>query len=50
MSGAKTVSALSGRYPAPNLIDLLAHLTAHTTPAMFLTRKTLLAVYARTTN
>ncbi len=50
LSGAKTVSDLSGRYPAPNLIDLMAHLMAHTTPAMFLTRRTLLAVYERTTN
>ena len=50
LSGAKTVSDLTGRYPVPNLIDLMAHLMAHTMPSMFLTRKTLLMVYERTTN
>ena len=50
LSGAKTVSDLTGRYPVPNLIDLMTHMMAHTTPPMRLTRKTLLAMYERTTN
>ena len=50
LSGAKTVADLSGRYPLPNLIDVMANLMEHTTPSVCLTRKTLLAVYQRTTN
>src|SRR5207302_226899 len=45
LSGAKTAIDLSGRYPLPNLIDIMANLMEHTTPAMYLTRRTLLEVY-----
>jgi len=50
MSGAKTMIDLAGRYPLPNLVDLMANLMEHTTPPVRLTRATLLEVYTRTTN
>jgi type III restriction enzyme len=50
MSGAKTMIDLAGRFPLPNLVDLMANLMEHTTPPVRLTRKTLLEVYLRTTN
>ena len=50
MSGAKTVIDLAGRYPLPNLVDTMMHLLENTTPAMRLTRKTLLEIFRRTQN
>lgn len=50
MSGAKTVLDLAGRYPLPNLVDMMAHLMEHTTPPVCLTRTTLLEVFRRTKN
>ena len=50
ISGAKTVADLSGRYALPNLVELMANLMEHTTPSLYLTRRTLLEVYRRTTN
>lgn len=50
MSGAKTMIDLAGRFPLPNLVDLMANLMEHTTPPVRLTRATLLEVYTRTTN
>lgn len=45
MSGAKTVLDLSGRYPLPNLVELIANQMEHTTPALHLTRNTILRVF-----
>lgn len=50
MSAAKTVSSLHGRFPLPNLVDLMDHLMINTSPPMRLTRRTLLEVFRRTTN
>ncbi|NLF39366.1 DEAD/DEAH box helicase family protein [bacterium] len=49
-SGAKTVMDLSGRYALPNLVDVMAHMMAHTTPPMRVSRGTLLELFRRTTN
>ena len=46
-SGAKTVLNLAGRYPLPNLVDIMAHLMEQTSPPVRLTRATLLEVYKR---
>ena len=48
MSGAKTAIDLSGRYPLPNLVDVMMHILENTTPSMRLTRKTLLNIFMRT--
>ncbi|MHB8375813.1 MAG: DEAD/DEAH box helicase family protein, partial [Dehalococcoidia bacterium] len=48
MSAAKTMIDLAGRFPLPNLVDLMANLMEHTTPPVRLTRATLLEVYTRT--
>jgi type III restriction enzyme len=50
MSAAKTIIDLAGRFPLPNLVDLMANLMEHTTPPVRLTRATLLEVYRRTKN
>ncbi|OFV95509.1 MAG: hypothetical protein A3H28_15900 [Acidobacteria bacterium RIFCSPLOWO2_02_FULL_61_28] len=50
MSGAKTVLDLAGRYPLPNLVEMMAHLMEHTSPPVRLTRTTLLEVFRRSKN
>ncbi|MCK4473210.1 MAG: DEAD/DEAH box helicase, partial [Anaerolineae bacterium] len=40
MSAARTVMDLSGRYPLPNLVEVMANLMEHTTPPVRLTRGT----------
>jgi type III restriction enzyme len=45
MSAGKTVTSLAGRYPLPNLVDVMAHLLEHATPSVRLTRRTLLDVF-----
>ena len=47
MSAAKTVADLAGRYPLPNLVDVMADLMERTTPPVRLTRRTLLAIFRR---
>jgi type III restriction enzyme len=47
MSGAKTAVDLAGRYPLPNLVDVMADLMEHTTPQVRLTRRTLLELFRR---
>jgi type III restriction enzyme len=47
LSAAKTVHSLAGRYPLPNLVDIVSHLMEHTSPPMHLTRKTLLDIFCR---
>jgi len=50
MSGAKTVLDLAGRYPLPNLVEIMAHLLQHTTPPVRLARSTLLEIVGRVSN
>lgn len=49
-SGARTAIDLAGRYPLPNLIEIMESLMENTSPPMRLSRKTLLSVYKRTKN
>jgi type III restriction enzyme len=49
-SGARTAIDLAGRYPLPNLIEIMESLMENTSPPMRLSRKTLLAVYRGSTN
>ena len=44
ISGAQTMADLAGRYPLPNMVDLLSERMQHTQPSMRLTRGTLLAI------
>lgn len=48
MSAAKTAVDLIGRYPLPNLVQIMANLMEHTTPPVRLTHRTLLEVFRRT--
>jgi len=48
MSAAKTVLDLSGRYPLPNLVEIMANLMEHTMPKVRLTRRTLLEIIRNT--
>ena len=47
MSGAKSVLDLSGRYPLPNLIDIITNLLERTSPRICLTRSTILTILKR---
>ena len=49
-SGARTAIDLAGRYPLPNLIEIMESLMENTSPPMRLSRKTLLSIYKRTKN
>ena len=49
-SGARTAIDLAGRYPVPNVIELMEGLLENTTPPMRLSRKTLFSIYQKTTN
>ena len=48
MSGAKTLISLAGRYPLPDMVNVMMHMLENTTPPMRLTRKTLLNIFTRT--
>lgn len=50
VSAARTAVDLSGRYPLPNLVDVMSDLMEHTTPPVRLTRRTLLEVFKRVHN
>lgn len=50
LSGAKTAVDLAGRYPLPNLVEVMEGLMAATTPPMRLSRRTLLRIVKETTN
>jgi type III restriction enzyme len=50
VSGARTAVDLVGRFPLPNLVDIMANLMENTSPPVRLTRTTLLEVFQRTTN
>lgn len=48
LSGAKTAVDLVGRYPLPNLIEVMESLMKNTSPPMRLSRRTLLEVFQKT--
>ena len=47
LSAAKTAVDLAGRYPLPNLVDVMTNLMEHTSPQVRLTRRTLLELFRR---
>lgn len=50
LSSAKTFVDLADRYPLPNLVDIMTHLLANTTPRVCLSKKTLVEIFLRTKN
>lgn len=48
LSGAKTAIDLAGRYPLPNLLEVMESLMENTSPPMRLSRRTLLEVFQKT--
>jgi len=50
MSAARSVMSLAGRYPLPNLVEIMANLMEHTTPPIRLTRRSLLEIIKRAPN
>jgi type III restriction enzyme len=50
MTGVKTLVNLSGRYPLPNLTDVMSNMMENATPPVKLTRKTLVEVFKRVKN
>lgn len=48
LSGAKTAIDLAGRYPLPNLVEIMESLMENTSPPMRLSRSTLLAIFKKT--
>ena len=50
LSPSRTALELAGRYPLPNLVDVMASLMEHTSPPMRVTRATLLEVFKRSQN
>jgi type III restriction enzyme len=49
-SGARTAIDLVGRFPLPNLLEVMESLMENTSPPMRISRKTLLEIYNRTKN
>jgi len=49
-STAKTFVDLAGRYPLPNLAEIMAYLLEHTSPRVRLSRKTLVEIFSKTRN
>ena len=47
-SGARTAIDLVGRYPLPNLVEIMENLMENTSPPMRVSRRTLLEVFRRT--
>jgi type III restriction enzyme len=47
MSAAKSVRDLSGRFPLPNLLDIMSNLMEHSSPPVRITRRTLLEIFKR---
>ncbi|PYE81323.1 DEAD/DEAH box helicase family protein [Pseudoroseicyclus aestuarii] len=48
LSGAKTAVDLAGRYPLPNLFEVMESMMENTSPPMRLSRRTLLEVFQKT--
>jgi len=49
-SGARTAIDLVGRFPLPNLLEVMESLMENTSPPMRISRRTLLEIYNRTKN
>ena len=49
-SGARTAIDLAGRYPLPNLVEIMENLMENTSPPMRVSRRTLLEIFRRTGN
>lgn len=49
-SGARAARDLTGRYPLPNLVDVMTDLLEHTSPPVRVTRATLLELFRRVQN
>ncbi len=49
-SGARTAIDLVGRFPLPNLLDLMESLMENTSPPMRISRRTFLEIYSRSKN
>ena len=49
-SGARTAIDLAGRFPLPNLLEVMESLMENTSPPMRISRRTLLEIYSRTRN
>ena len=47
-SGARTAFDLVGRFPLPNLLEVMESLMENTSPPMRISRRTLLEIYGRT--
>lgn len=45
MSAAKSVQDLSGRFPLPNLLEVMSNLMEHSTPPIRISRRTLLEIF-----
>jgi len=50
VSAARAAADLVGRYPLPNLVEVMANLMEHTSPPVRLTRRTLLELFKRVEN
>jgi type III restriction enzyme len=49
-SGARTAIDLAGRYPLPNLVEIMENFMENTSPPMRVSRRTLLEIYRRSSN
>ena len=49
-SGARIAIDLTGRYPLPNLVEIMENLMENTSPPMRVSRRTLLEIFRRTGN
>lgn len=50
LSSAKTYVDLAGRFPLPNLVDIVIYLLENTTPPVRLTKKTVVKIFLQTKN
>ena len=49
-SGARTAMDLAGRYPLPNLVEIMENLMENTSPPVRLSRRTLVEIFRRASN
>jgi type III restriction enzyme len=50
MSAARSVQDLSGRFPLPNLLEIMSNLMEHSTPRISISHKTLLEIFRQIDN
>jgi len=50
MSAAKSVQDLSGRFPLPNILEIMSNLMEHSTPRVSISRRTLLEIFKHIDN